>query len=748
MIHAGAVYSAGPGIATAVATFDFETYSEAGYLWNGSKWKSLPGLSDQSRGLGAVGTVNYVRHPTFDVLSLAWDLLDGKGAQHWTAPANLQRIREPDLIGAAWESPGHPWALLAHVQEGGLLEAWNVFFEFRVWNDYCVPVWGWPALQLSQLRCAMSKARSHALPGALANAGMVLNLPHQKDADGKRLLDKFSKPRNPTKKDPRTRILPAEEPDDAARLYQYNTTDVIAEIEASLRTPDLSGDELATWQIDQQVNNRGMCIDLVGLENCIAIVEQAHTQYNAELRELTGGLVDAASELDKLQVWLGTRGCFMPSMDSDAIDDAVARGGHDEAANRALWIRQQLGSASVKKLFSFRYQNNAGRLYDLYTYFAARTARWSGNGPQPQNLPKGFFKTVQECEAALQIIAARNLSLLEFSYAGRPALEVISSCLRGLIIAAPGHVLICSDFSAIEGVVAACLAGEQWRIDVFRTHGKIYEASASQITGVPFSEMMEHKERTGQHHPVRNTIGKFAELASGFGGWIGAWKRFGADEYMTDDEIKKALIAWREKSPAIVEMWGGQTRGRFATVRQELYGLEGAIIQAIANPGQAYSYRAISYEVRDDVLYCRVPSGGLITYHRPRVTPYQRFEWSPTWEVAISYTGWNSNPMMGPVGWVVMDLYGGKAFENIVQRVARDFQATAMRAVEAGGYPIILHSHDEISSEVPEGFGSVQHFEQLVNDAVSLLPWAQLADGPWPIKMKGGWRGYRYGKFD
>lgn len=758
-LRAGAIFPAGPGFAVALPTCDFETFSAAGYLWvpELQKWKSLPGLADQNRGLGAVGVVNYVRHPTFALLSLNYDLLDGRGGIRWKPPADLPRIQHADMLGARHESPGHPWELLAHVAEGGLLEAWNVGFEQWVWNEYCVPTWGWPILRNDQVRCAMAKARSHALPGSLANAGRVQQLPHQKDPDGDRLLNKFSKPRNPTKNDPRWRIRPEEESEDAQRLYDYNATDVISEIESSLRTPDLSPDELAIWQLDQRVNRRGLQVDVAAVENCIAIVEQAHTKYNAELQIITYGAVDAASELAKLQAWLGTRGCFMHAMDDEAITSMLERFEKPDAvfdglAKRALQIRQALGSASIKKLFAFRYQNNGGRLFDLYSYFAARTARWTGNGPQPQNMPKGFFKTVEECEAALSIIAARSLELLEAAYPGRTALEVIASCLRGLLIAAPGHVLVCSDFSAIEGVVAACLAGCQWRIDVFRTHGKIYEASASQISGVPFEEFIRHRRETGHHHPMRNGLGKFAELASGFGGWIPAWKRFGAGEHMTDDEIKHAILAWRAASPELPEMWGGQTRGNFNNVREELFGLEGAIIAAIREPGRAFSYRAITYEMRDDILYCRVPSGGLITYHRPRLERYQRFEWSPPWEVRITYEGQNQNPQMGPIGWVRMDIYGGKAFENVVQRVARDFHAQGMLAVD-DQYPIVLHSHDEPAAEVPafsivDGSRSVEHFEQLINARCASLPWAQLPDGPWPVSMKGGWVGHRYGKFD
>jgi len=157
---------------------------------------------------------------------------------------------------------------------------------------------------------------------------------------------------------------------------------------------------------------------------------------------------------------------------------------------------------------------------------------------------------------------------------------VISGCLRGLFSAAPGKEFICSDYSAIEAVVIAALAGEEWRLEVFRTHGKIYEMSAAKISGVPFEEIIAYKKTHGQHHPLRKKIGKVAELASGFGGWIGAWKNFGADKFMDDNEIKQSILKWREDSPAIVELWGGQWRqqpGHWKFTR-EFYGLEGRLL--------------------------------------------------------------------------------------------------------------------------------------------------------------------------
>ena len=409
----------------------------------------------------------------------------------------------------------------------------------------------------------------------------------------------------------------------------------------------------------------------------------------------------------------------------------------------------------MKKLFAMNLQVCAdGRLRDLFSYHAARTGRATGNGPQPTNLPNhgpavrhcgcckrhyGLTKLLcpwcgadptlngtevewnpQAVEDSLCAMNTRSLAIVELYF--DEAMAALSGCLRGMFVAREGYDLICSDYSAIEAVVLAELAGEGWRQDVFRTHGKIYEMSASKITGVPFEEFAEHRKRTGQHHPMRKKVGKLAELASGYQGWVGAWKAFGADEFFSDDEIKEAILAWRAASPSIVEFWGGQSRNW----KPELFGIEGCVVNAILHPGQTFQHRGISYVMIGDALICRLLSGRPLTYHRPRLTESsrRRGEWS------ISYEGWNTNPKNGRVGWIRMYTWGGRLVENIVQATARDLQRFAILNQEKAGYPIVLHVYDENVAEVPEGWGSVEEFEWLL----SLSPdWA----AGWPVMAAG-----------
>lgn len=802
------------GYATVLADMDFETYGEAGYIWDGTptvkhplgRFRAPRGYDHAKKkeyGLTVVGAAVYAQHPKTEVLSFKYDLKDGRGVRFWR--------------------PGmpNPQELFDFIAAGGLVEAWNSGFEWWIWNFTCTRLYGWPPLPESSLRCAMAKARAHALPGGLEICGNVIDAPVRKDPDGSRLLKKFSVPQQPkpTKKNPNPplRIRPEDDPEDAAKLYGYNERDIQAEACISERVPDLTPLQLDFWLADQRINHRGVQVDVAGIENCISIIEQAYVRYNAELSQLTGGAVIAGSENEKLQGWLAAHGVYMDNMQAETIKEKIKElrknprstdvGDPFKSALRALEIRDMIGSASVRKLYALANQSTAAdRIHDLFVYHATRTGRAAGQGPQPQNLPSAgpnvfqcwsltakagslTFKqfkdqgwsdvqliehgyavgckrhyrkdalacpwcgvaspaaTVEWCaeaaEDALQVIAHASLDLVEYYFGN--AVEIVASCLRALFISAPGHDLIASDYSAIEAVVLAELAGETWRQEVFRTHGLIYEKTLSDITGIPFDEILDFKKRTGQHHPQRKPLGKIPELASGYGGWVGAWVQFGADEFFNEAEIKEKIKIWRAKSPNIVEFWGGQFRGApwDADRREELFGLEGAAIAAVMNPGQAYSPayhpnstghgHKIAFQTLGDVLYCRLLSGRLLTYHRPRLYTSERGGWG------LTYEGWNTNPKNGPKGWVRMSTYGGKLTENIVQATSFDILANAIVNLERAGYPVVLHVHDEIVVEVPEGWGSVEEVERIM---MQLPDWA----AGWAIKAAGGWRGKRYRK--
>jgi DNA polymerase len=566
-------------------------------------------------------------------------------------------------------------------------------------------------------------------------------------------------------------------------LYRYCGQDIVAEDNASAHIPDLTPYELDMWLTDQTINARGVQVDTDTLGAALDILGQTERRYNQELAQLTDGSVQAASELAKMQNWLGgVHGVLMPDMKAETITETLQNnvdmngGPLPPQARRALEIRDTLGAANVKKLRTLKLQvSSDGRLRNQYMYCGAdRTGRASAGGVQLQNItakgPKtcrcggcgkifgvdakaspgcprcGQFVdieaqpewTIEAVEQAIEDIARRDLDYIEYTW-GDP-IALLCGCLRGLFIAKEGHKLICCDFSAIEAVAAACLARCQWRIEIFSGHGKIYEQSAANATGIPFEEILQYKKDNGMHHPARKTIGKVRELAGGYGGWIGAWKNFGADKFMNDDEIKTDVLKWRDESPEFVEMWGGQFRwcgpGK-RDYRPELFGLEGAVISAILHPGQCFSHIDITYGVKDDILFCRLPSGRYLHYHRPRlVGGVDKLKRGPCYK--ITFEGYNSNSTKGPIGWHRLETYGGRLFENVVQAVAADIQFEALGRCESRGYPIVMHTHDEGSAEVPLGFGSVEEMAAILSERPAWASW-------WPLRA-AGWEHKRYQK--
>ena len=756
----GTVLQAGLGTSIIIADFDFETYSSAGFVWCDKTNKWLPPHGAREKGLKTVGTVVYTEHPDAEILCMAYDLKDGKGRRQWTPT-----------------SASFPTDLFTYLQSGQLLEAWNISFEYWVWTNICVPKYGFPALCVSQLRCAQAKARAYSLPASLDEAGRILNITHKKDPRGKQLLNKFSIPRNPTKTNTALRNLLNHDDPDRQALYNYNLRDIEAEAEISSLVPDLSSQELEFWQCDQAINRRGVAVDMKVIDGAIKIIEAAYQKYNIELQELTDGAVTSASQLPKMKKWInenlptvvikeqdGESGVpfllrkekyIINSLSEETVEQLLTSDTLSPDVRRVLEIRQLAGSAAVKKLYALKNQaSKHNRLHNLFVYYGARTGRHSGVGVQPQNLPNsgpdvnqcenceqhytpkrlycpwcgcdGGFSKRKEWNAkaandAIEVISTGSLAATELHFDN--PIATVSACLRGMFIAAPEHVLVCSDYKSIEAVVLAELVGETWRQEVFRTHGMIYEMSASKITGISFQEYMDYKKRTGNHHPTRKTIGKVAELASGYGGWIGAWKQFGADEFFSDKEIKEHVIAWREASPNIVKFW---------------HEIEHCAVQAVLNPGNEYGYNGIVYKTHNEVLYCRLFSGRHLTYHKPRLAPNRRPGREGTLE--LSYEGWNSNPQMGTPGWTRLVTYGGRLTENIVQAVSRDIFAHAIVNLERENYSIVLHTHDEIVCEIGSPhIAAVENLERIMSTMPS---WAT----EWPVYAKDGWVAHRYSK--
>lgn len=690
-------------------SLDFETYSEAGYrLENGKRVGS--GIED-------VGTMSYAAHPTTDILCMAWSIYGE--VKLWTPQDYF------------------PEELRAHIERGATLAAWNAFFERVIWHFVGVKKHGFPAVLPSQWRCTMARARAYALPGALGKAAVVLGDTPQKDKGGEKLIKTLC---IPAVSQNRLGLIKPEDKDALNRLYEYCRQDVITETAIARQLPELPLTELDFWRADQEINWRGVQIDALAVNAIISLVKEAEEDQSIELDKLTEGSVKSQYEIKNLRVFLSKNGADLPDLNKKTVSDALGKNDLPAPVRRALEIRKGGSLISLKKSRVINNMLYGERIHNLFTYHGARTGRATANKAQPQNLPSGG-SVVHKCPACDQItkysycpicfssdlltpkwspeiserilndvVKTTNLKILNYYYGD--IIPLLPGCLRSLFTAAPGKSLIGADYSAIEAVVLAVLSGETWRIEVFKTHGLIYEESASRITGVPFCDFLEHKSKTGEHHPLRNKIGKTAELASGYQGWVGSWKSFGAGEHLTDAEIEQAVRAWRQANPAIVSFWRG---------------LEQCARLAILYPGTTHQYRLIQYQVIDDKLFCTLPSGRRLTYWRPKIE-----------EDKIIYEGWNTDPKNGARGWGEMQIYGGKLTENVVQAVARDLLAHAITSLEANGYPVVLHVHDEIVCEV-EPHADPEKFKSLMG---ALPGWAK----GYPLRVGEVWRGNRYRK--
>ncbi len=679
---------------------DFETYSEAGFNFDGKKWRVLPGLG--KTGIGAIGAHAYSVHPSTAILSMAYKIGEND-VEVWTPDANVY----------------FPYELEDALEKGAEIHAWNSMFEFLIWENVGVPKYGFPPLPLCKFKCTMAKARAYSLPGSLKEAAKVLKLPEQKK-EGALLLKKFSVPRNPTKNNPSTRnfLIGSSLMMD---FLEYNKQDVVTEHALDKAIPDLSQEELEYWQLDQVINQRGVCIDIDCVNAFISVLEKTLAGYNEELARLTNGKITSYTKLRDFITFINeTFELKIKSLNTNTVNGLLTDPQPPPLLERLLTIRRESSKSSVKKLYALKYRASQTdgelnpRLRGGYMYYGARTGRTSGAGVQPQNLPNASITRDVDRVCA----EVTTLDYDKFIALNPDPLKTISACIRSLFIAPPGKQLIVSDYSAIEAVVLAVLARETWRINVFKSHGKIYEESVARITRTPLSDILNYYEEHKKHHPLRK-FGKVAELAAGYQGGVSAWARAGALDFIPESQLLDVVRKWRSENPNIVDFW---------------YSVERCAVNAIRNPFERFTHNDICFFMQKNTLFCELPSKRLLVYHNAQLDP----------ENKISFEMWNSNQLHGKMGWVRMSTYGGKLTENIVQATARDILMYAIKTLENAGFPVVLHTHDEIVCEMPEienalFLDKIVDFEKLMT---KFPPWAT----HYPIKAAGGFISKRYRK--
>jgi len=778
-----------PAVHEPHATLDVESFSLAGCVWSDAagKWEGPAGAPAGKRGLPVVGSFRYWEHPTARVLLFSY-MLPG--------------MNRPKRWRPGWLAPRD---LFDWIAAGGLVEAHHAMFERLAWEMHLQPVHGFPPIAPEQWRCSMATAHVNGYPGGLADLGEALGTTHRKDVIGKALIDVLSKPRKPTKKDPRRWILPDDDCEQYGpvwfapekqfvpiaalvdRFHDYCDDDVLTESDASARMVPMTPAELHAWLLDQRMNRRGVAVDRKGVRDCLVILEQALERYGRQCEEITGGL--GPSQVAALLGWIKARGVHgIDSFDQkkSPVEEHLKRKDLPADVRKVLELRALVGSAGVKKLYAMENRtSDDNRLRGLFVHHGTRTGRPTGEGVQTTNMVKigadliacpvcgkphrpdvpncpwcgaitfcGVWGdpdptvkpawSVDMADDVLAVMACHSLDMVEHFFGD--AVQAIQGLIRPLLVAQDGCDLISSDYSAIEAVVAACISGEQWRIDTFKRREDIYLASASKITGTPVQAYHDYKAANGVHHPDRQKVGKVAELALGFGGWSGSWRNFDPDAHLkSDNQIFAIIKAWREASPRIVEMWGGQLRFRGSSATPELFGIEGAFILAMRNPGETFHAGPLQFKYaapfgRHDRVEMRLPSGRVLTYHEPILAPSSRRPGT----LSISYMTDNTNPKYGPIGWVRMETWGSRLFENGVQAIAHDIMRGARSRLMAARYFVVQEVYDEAVAEVPLGWGSVAGLESLMTPVEK---WATLPNGePWPIRASGGWRGKRYRK--
>ncbi len=623
-----------------------------------------------------------------------------------------------------------PLELFGLITNGTVVEAHSSFFEWAIWHNICVPRYGWPAIEWPRWRCSRSKVAACSLPKSLGPAGKILNLATVKDeAEGKWAMLKMSKP----KKDGTWNESEA----DRTTTQKYNMNDVLSEEELSNALPDLSPTELEVWRMTEEINRRGVMVDVPGCKKAVTMAGEYARKLTDEFSKLTK--LETAGQRAKFLVWLAARGHVLGNTQADTLDKFIASSIDDEAV-RAAGIVREIGRSSIKKYRAcLDMAAPDGRARGTISYHAAHTGRWSGQGLQPQN-----FK--RECpwnmDKAWHDIHRYDLDTIELTY-GNP-LEFLANVTRGALVAAPGRVFLAGDYAQIEPRVLFWQADERDGMASFARGEDVYLEMASLIF---------NRKLTKDENPEERFLGKHAVLALGYGaGYIkfllhcrdlGA-PRFGQKRVMELVPNRGWLSAtmnwiWRENWQEVLkkmpeatkeDVWDlalckfivDKYRKRHKqTVVKYWYAVEDAARNAIKNPGVTYKVGKVAYTCGKNFLNCRLPSGRIMRYLYPKLSI----------SGSISY--------MTPEEFR-KSTYGGSLVENLTQAISRDIMAERMLALrETREYgDIVLTIHDEVISEVDRGVGSLKEFLGIL----SVVPdWCAGV----PIKVEG-WQGQRYHK--
>lgn len=600
------------------------------------------------------GAFRYVDSDDFEILLFAYSLDRG--------PVEVIDVASGETV---------PEWLVDALHSGEYIKsAYNAAFEWACLSKVYGP------MDPAQWRDTMLHGLYAGYTSGLEATGRVLGLPEDKQKlnTGKALIRYFCVPCKPTKTNGyRTRNYPHHDPEKWRLFIDYNRQDVVTEMEIATRlaafpVPDFVQKQ---WETDLKINARGVAADLDFTRGALQIGEQLKTELMTEAVQISG--LENPNSVAQLTRWLNDEtGETVDNLRKETVSGLLAQGGHSEAVQRMLEIRQELGKTSTKKYDAIAAcVCDDGRIRGLLQFYGAnRTGRWAGRLVQVQNLPRTY---IGHLDLAREYVQAGKKDMLRLMYGS--VSDTLSQLIRTALIATPGNVLIDADFSAIEARVIAWLSGEQWVLEAFRAGKDIYCETASQMFGVPVV-------KGGENGHLRQR-GKVAVLACGYQGGVGAMRRMDTGHLLdeaTDDEVQALVTDWRNANPHTVSLW---------------YDVENAAVQVIQNGGSV-TVRGLTLTREFDVMqgtYCMtilLPSGRKLYYINPTLGENR---WGGA---SISYMGVDQTSKK----WKQLEAYGGKLTENCVQAIARDCLAEVVERLEAAGLPIVFHVHDEVVIDV------------------------------------------------
>lgn len=618
------------------------------------------------------GLYRYVQSEAFEILLFAY-AYDG------------EPVRIVDLAAGEAVPPG----IIMDLNDPKVKKvAHNAAFEINCLNKYF-------HTDAVQWHCTMIHAYYCGFPGQLGQVGKAVGLPEsrQKMTIGKQLIRYFCVPCNPTKTNyGRTRNFWYHDREKWNLFRSYCIRDVETErdIFRILQKHPMPESEHFNWVLDQYINNTGVALDMELVNGALAISDQVKEELSNNAKILTG--LDNPNSVSQLKQWIADNASLeLDSLNKQTVAERLANKNEKQLVKEVLKIRQELGKTSVKKYEAMgACVCKDGRIRGLLQFYGAnRTGRWAGRLVQVQNLPRNYISTL---DLARELVKGQRTDILRVLYGSVP--DILSQLIRTAFIPGKGKRFLVADFSAIEARVLSWLAGEQWRMGVFRTHGKIYEASASAMFGVPVEKIAK-----GNEEYALRAKGKIAELALGYQGGTGSLISMGAlNMGLSEEELPDIISRWRGSNQRIVDFWKASERYAMAAVRHGV---------------PQYMPCGICFSRDEDYLMVHLLSGRCLYYYKPEIRLNDRGR------DAIHFQGVDQKTKK----WGRLSTYGGKLTENIVQATARDLLANAMRNLCAGGYTINFHIHDEVILEEPENSGRT--LEEAIGLMCRLPGWAQ-----------------------